>query len=202
MLNTLCDRVIDATCPRVLKVAGLVKKYSTDGYRIILVGDGSHPEVIGLCGYAHAGNIRVLSSVEEVLNLEIPDAKIAVLSQTTFERSLFREIADVICGRFANVTVNDTICPAALCRQEEVLRLIEGGCDCVVIVGSEFSKNTQSLRRVAERNGCHALIVENAENQTIPEAKKYSRIGVISGTSTSWKDADGVCEKLLLLVSE
>jgi 4-hydroxy-3-methylbut-2-enyl diphosphate reductase len=202
MLNALCDRVIDATCPRVLKVAGLIKKYSTDGYQIILIGDDSHPEVIGLCGYAHAGNVKVLSSVEEALNLEIFDAKMAVLSQTTFEHGLFRKIVDVICERFASVTVHDTTCPAASCRQEEVLRLIKSGCDCIVIVGSEFSKNTHSLRRVAERSGCTALVVESAENQTVSEAEKYSHIGIISGTSTNWRDVDGVRKKLLLLISE
>jgi 4-hydroxy-3-methylbut-2-enyl diphosphate reductase len=201
-LSLLCDRIVDATCPKVLKIAELIKKYSTDGYQIILIGDASHPEVIGLCGYAHGENITVLSSVEEVFNLKMSDAKMVVLSQTTFEHSLFQEIADMICRCFMNVIVNNTICSAAICRQQEIFHFIGNGCDCIVIVGSEFSKNTQSLRDVAERNGCRALVVEDAKDQTITEAKKYGHVGVISGTSTNRTDVNGVYEKLLSLISK
>jgi 4-hydroxy-3-methylbut-2-enyl diphosphate reductase len=202
LLNSLCGRVVDATCPKVLRIARLMEKYSAGGYHPVLIGDGAHPEVIGLCGYASGGNITVLSSVEEALDLKISAARIVVLSQTTFERDLFQKIAGVICERFGNVAVENTLCSATVNRQREILRFIENGCDCILVVGSEFSRNTKSLRDTAEGNGCRALIVEHAGDKTIAEAQNYSRIGVISGTSTNYEDVKGVYEKLLSLVSE
>jgi len=44
--------VIDATCPKVIKVQSIIAKHSRQGYAVIIVGDRAHPEVIGLLGYA------------------------------------------------------------------------------------------------------------------------------------------------------
>ena len=40
--------VIDATCPRVVKVQTIIAKYAKQGYGVIIVGDRDHPEVSGL----------------------------------------------------------------------------------------------------------------------------------------------------------
>ncbi len=40
--------VIDATCPRVIKVQSIIKQYTSQGYASIIIGDKDHPEVIGL----------------------------------------------------------------------------------------------------------------------------------------------------------
>ena len=44
--------VIDATCPRVIKVQTIIRKHAQKGYASIIVGDKDHPEVVGLLGYA------------------------------------------------------------------------------------------------------------------------------------------------------
>ncbi|MBA4394611.1 MAG: 4-hydroxy-3-methylbut-2-enyl diphosphate reductase, partial [Desulfobacca sp.] len=44
--------VVDATCPRVIKVQAIIKKHAQQGYTPIIVGDRDHPEVIGLLGYS------------------------------------------------------------------------------------------------------------------------------------------------------
>ncbi|MBA3037204.1 MAG: 4-hydroxy-3-methylbut-2-enyl diphosphate reductase, partial [Desulfobacterium sp.] len=41
-------KVIDATCPRVIKVQTIIGKHAKDGYTSIIIGDKNHPEVIGL----------------------------------------------------------------------------------------------------------------------------------------------------------
>ena len=45
-------RIINATCPRVIKVQSIIRKHAEKGYGVIIVGDKNHPEVIGLLGYA------------------------------------------------------------------------------------------------------------------------------------------------------
>lgn len=41
-------KIINATCPRVAKVQGIIKKHALRGYEVIIVGDDNHAEVIGL----------------------------------------------------------------------------------------------------------------------------------------------------------
>ena len=45
-------RVIDATCPRVVKVQSIIKRNTRKGAAAIIIGDEDHPEVVGLMGHA------------------------------------------------------------------------------------------------------------------------------------------------------
>jgi 4-hydroxy-3-methylbut-2-enyl diphosphate reductase len=40
--------VLDATCPRVIKIQTIIKKHAAQGYASIIIGDKNHPEVVGL----------------------------------------------------------------------------------------------------------------------------------------------------------
>ncbi|MCG8633824.1 MAG: 4-hydroxy-3-methylbut-2-enyl diphosphate reductase, partial [Desulfobacterales bacterium] len=44
--------VVDATCPRVIKVQTIIGKHARLGHAAVIVGDQNHPEVVGLLGYA------------------------------------------------------------------------------------------------------------------------------------------------------
>jgi len=44
--------ILNATCPHVGKVQGIIKRYAKDGYATVIVGEKDHAEVIGLLGYA------------------------------------------------------------------------------------------------------------------------------------------------------
>ena len=43
--------IIDATCPRVIKVQTIISRYAKQGCSVIIVGDKDHPAVVGLLGY-------------------------------------------------------------------------------------------------------------------------------------------------------
>src|SRR3989441_4950179 len=62
-------RVIDATCPLVIKVHIEVIRYARENYSIILIGHPNHDEVIGTYGEA-PGAIHLVSSVADVDALE------------------------------------------------------------------------------------------------------------------------------------
>jgi 4-hydroxy-3-methylbut-2-enyl diphosphate reductase len=91
-LEGLAHKVIDATCPKVRKTAGLIEKYSADGYHVVLAGDGTHPEIIGLRGQAEEGRISVLSSAVEVDCLKISEANVIV------KADFFRRVAPLKKG--------------------------------------------------------------------------------------------------------
>ena len=73
--------VIDATCPRVIKVQTIIRKHAKKGYAVIIIGDKDHPEVIGLLGYARE-NGHVVGDMEELAALPAFDNAI-IVSQTT-----------------------------------------------------------------------------------------------------------------------
>ena len=43
-------QIEDATCPFVKKIHNIVRKKRDEGYEVIIIGDGKHPEVIGING--------------------------------------------------------------------------------------------------------------------------------------------------------
>jgi 4-hydroxy-3-methylbut-2-enyl diphosphate reductase len=73
--------VIDATCPRVIKVQTIIKKHLKKGFASIIVGDKNHPEVIGLHGYG-GDKSYVAKNIDELVALpRFEDA--IIVAQTT-----------------------------------------------------------------------------------------------------------------------
>ena len=57
--------VKDATCPHVVKVQVIIRKYQKQGYATVIIGDRNHAEVEGLLGVT--GNRgQVVSNAEDV----------------------------------------------------------------------------------------------------------------------------------------
>src|SRR5919108_1236811 len=76
-------KVIDATCPLVTKVHHEARKYSKDGYDIVLIGHEGHEEVIGTMGEAPS-SITLIGTPEEAESLALGASdRVAYLSQTT-----------------------------------------------------------------------------------------------------------------------
>ncbi|MCK5683922.1 4-hydroxy-3-methylbut-2-enyl diphosphate reductase, partial [bacterium] len=73
--------VINATCPRVVKVQMIINNYAKKGYSTIIIGDEKHPEVIGLLGYAQNKG-HIITSMDQFEKL--PKFENAVIvAQTT-----------------------------------------------------------------------------------------------------------------------
>ena len=47
---------VDGTCPFVKKIHNIVRKKRDEGYEVIIIGDGKHPEVIGINGWCEFGD--------------------------------------------------------------------------------------------------------------------------------------------------
>ncbi len=45
--------VINATCPFVTNIQQKVNKFSNEGYKIVILGDEKHPEVVGINGWCN-----------------------------------------------------------------------------------------------------------------------------------------------------
>ena len=143
-------RLVDGTCPRVIKVQAIIRRSAKAGHDPVIVGDAEHAEVRGLLGHS-LGRGHVVSRPEEVADLPLLGRVVAV-AQTTQSAELFSKVVKALEERFGRVEVHDTICEATHNRQAEVLSLA-GESDGVVVVGGRFSGNTKRLYELAGSNG-------------------------------------------------
>ncbi|MFP4015249.1 MAG: 4-hydroxy-3-methylbut-2-enyl diphosphate reductase [Chitinispirillaceae bacterium] len=187
--------IIDGTCPKVKTVHKVIERFRKQGYQIIITGDEGHAEVIGLLGYA-GDNGKLIQSPEDVTNL--PDyEKICLVSQTTFDRTLFDAIAEKIRERFSDseVIVRKTICSATDQRQAETEKLA-GAVDALIVVGGKNSANTQRLAKISRECGTPTQAVETEGEIDWESISKCSTVGVTAGASTPNWMIKRVCDYL------
>jgi 4-hydroxy-3-methylbut-2-enyl diphosphate reductase len=174
-------KVEDATCPHVVKVQVIIKKYQKQGYATVIIGDRNHAEVEGLMGFAGRKG-QVVSNEEDVNNL-ILDGPYIIVSQTTQDDTAFDSLSHMILDRFPDGKVFNTICDATHKRQEEVRSLCTK-VEAMVVVGGKNSANTQRLGEIAGDKGCPVYLVETEDELDIRSLAKYDCIGVTAGAST------------------
>lgn len=174
-------KIIDGTCPRVLKVQALAKKAVSEGKNIIIIGDKNHAEVKGILGYCQDKGY-VVSSFEDIEKL--PELEnYVILSQTTQDKKLFKSLSEAIISRYPKGKIINTICNATEVRQNEV-RNLSKTCSSIIVIGGKFSANTNRLAEIAKKEGKKVYLIEKAEELPLDEFKKYKTIGITAGAST------------------
>ena len=175
---------IDATCPLVTKVHVEAKKFSAEGYTIVLIGHEGHEEVEGTMGEAPESMV-LIETEEDVDALEVEDPdKVAYLTQTTLSVDETDRIIRRLRERFPNVTgpKSDDICYATTNRQMAV-RQMARECDLVLVIGSRNSSNSNRLVEVARDHGADSHLIDN-ESQVKEEWLEGKRVvGISSGAS-------------------
>ena len=173
--------VIDATCPRVVKVQAIIDKHAGQGYASIIIGDKEHPEVIGLLGYA-GGKGYVAGSIKEFNDLPAFDNAI-IVAQTTQNTVFFKKIKDRAIRKYPHYKIFDTICNSTVRRQAEVSSLAEVT-DAIVVVGGHNSGNTQRLFEIARQTGKPAYHIETETELDDNVLVSAQCIGLTAGAST------------------
>lgn len=175
----------DATCPVLLKwVYGKIRTFEADGYRVILVGNPDHAEIIASRSYGHG--IHVVYSPEEVAAL--PDdlgEKTVAICQTTITREKFEMLVNEIRRtKYPNLKAVDTRCKPVKNQQEAVERLAQW-VDAMIIVGGFDSSNTTNLARISRRHlperTYHIDSVEGVDRVWLDGVR---HLGIGGGTST------------------
>ncbi len=173
--------IIDATCPRVVKVQSIIRYHANKGYIPVIVGDRDHSEVVGLMGYGN-NKAKVISSPEEV-SLLPETGKLILVAQTTQNKERYQEISKAIKERYPDALVFDTICEATCQRQEEVKSLARH-VDGIVVVGGYHSGNTRRLVQVSEATGIPTFHIETEKELDKEKLASMEVIGVTAGAST------------------
>ena len=178
-------RAIDATCPLVSKVHAEGRRYSQNGYDIVLIGHENHPEVEGTVGQI-PGRVIVVGDVEAVEALKVRDPeKVAYITQTTLSVDDTREVIAALRRRFPKVVGPDVkdICYATQNRQAAV-RMAASIADVVLVVGARNSSNSNRLCEVANDAGVPSHLVEEASKLDPAWLEGKKSVCITAGAST------------------
>lgn len=176
--------VIDATCPRVIKVQTIIKKHLKKGFASIIVGDRNHPEVIGLRGYG-GDKSYVAINVDELKALPRFENAI-IVAQTTLNTHLWHAVKKWAADNHPHYKIFETICGSTERRQAEVQRLAES-VDAVIVVGGRSSGNTKRLVDIARQTGKPAFHIESDTDlidMDLEALTSARQIGITAGAST------------------
>lgn len=186
--ETLCKAVLDATCPFVAKIHGIVSGLSADG-AVMVLGDKDHPEVIGIMGNSvcRAYAVKSCGEIEELYKEGTIGAeeKTALVVQTTFDRERFLEISRWIRERYPRVEIYDTICSATVQRQESARELAKRAA-LMVVVGGKSSSNTRRLAEIC-REYTKTVFASSSEDmpwQAVRSLPADCVVGITAGAST------------------
>ena len=185
-LNKPGVEVIDATCPFVKRIHGIVEKAREEGRLPVIMGTRSHPEVVGIAGWCD--DCRIFENAEELedwaLSGEIsPDTPICMVSQTTSTENSWKKSVQIAKKQFTNLKIFDTICRATEFRQTEAAEL-SAACQAMVVVGDAKSSNTGRLAMICRQHCDKVVLVDNASELEPDFFRGVTDVGITAGAST------------------
>ena len=173
--------VIDCTCPFVKEIQNIVSKYHKKGYKIAIIGDAKHPEIIGINGWCDNSGI-IVQSAEELSKIDFD--KLCVVVQTTFSIEKFNKIIkNFTYSKAKTVDIFSTICYTTSRRQREA-EILSKKCDAVVVIGGANSNNTEKLYQICKNNCDNSFRMVDTSAFDYEKLKTYKRVGIVMGAST------------------
>ena len=125
--------------------------------------------------------------------------KLLILAQTTFSIEKFNDIVTELKEELSNneieIKVKKTICDATRLRQEETSKIAKK-VDIMIIIGGKNSSNTNKLYQISKQYCKNSILIETKDELDIEYVKKFQKIGIVAGASTSQKSIDSVVEML------
>ncbi|MDO4489805.1 MAG: 4-hydroxy-3-methylbut-2-enyl diphosphate reductase [Lachnospiraceae bacterium] len=175
--------LVDATCPFVKKIHRIVEEEGRKGRTVIIAGNASHPEVEGICGWA-SGPVFVVSDKTELDSLPISqDTFVTFVAQTTFNYRKFEELVEILCKKFYDSTVINTVCNATEERQAEARR-IAAASDAMLVIGGRHSSNTQKLYEICRESCDNTYFIETLVDLDSKPFQSFCHVGITAGAST------------------
>ncbi len=188
-------RVIDATCPYVKRIHRIAEEAHAAGRQLCIAGMMSHPEVVGICGWA-GGAATVLSDVADAEAMPFVPS-VTLVAQTTQKHALFDAILQALCNRGIAVDAHCTICDTTRLRQDEA-EVLAKACTRVFVLGSQSSANTRALAELCKKHCIQTEIIDDIGKIPLAKLKVNDIIGVIAGASTP----NAIIREVILVMSE
>lgn len=195
-------KLIDYTCPNVLKIHKIAEEYQKEGYYIFLTGTENHPEIIGTISYCgeHFSLITdekdINNAIEELNKSNIK--KLLLISQTTYSIKKFENIVKILerkVNKDVELLIKNTICLATEQRQKETKKISQN-VDAMIIIGGKNSSNTKKLYELAKENCKNTICIETKDEIKMEQIEHFNKIGIMAGASTPQKSIEDVINVL------
>ena len=195
-------KLIDYTCPKVLKIHQIANEYASKGYYIFLLGNKKHPEIVGTLSFCGENTFiiekedDVIKALDELEKSEIKKA--LMIAQTTYNLEKFYIIEEVIKNEIPKdieLIVKNTICQATEIRQKETEEMAKE-VDFMIIIGGKNSSNTLKLYDIAKKHCNKAILIEDEKMLDTKKININDKIGIMAGASTPKENIEKVIQKL------
>lgn len=178
-------KVLDASCPLVLRVHYSAKRHYNAGRHIILIGHAGHAEVEGTLGQLPEGSITLIRNEADVENLQVPAGKeLAYITQTTLSVAETRKIIEALKAKFPGIIGPDAgdLCYATGNRQSAVLDLCSK-VDMLLVVGAKNSSNSSRLMELGLEQGIPSHLIDSVDDLDMAWFDDIETVGLSSGAS-------------------
>ena len=179
-------QIVDATCPFVKRIHGIVSKAEQEGQLPVIIGTRSHPEVEGIAGWCEKCMVfQTPQELENWANTLQNREKLAIcmVCQTTSTENLWKLCVEIAKKQFTNLKIFDTICKATESRQSEAAKL-STICQAMVVVGDVSSSNTGRLAMICREHCDRVALVDNAGELDPAFFRGVADVGITAGAST------------------
>ena len=175
--------VVDATCPFVKKIHKIVKEQSSEGRKILVIGNPNHPEVEGIVGWSENGAVVIEDEKQAQEFSAGEDEKLCIVAQTTFNYKKFKELVEIISKKGYNIDIRNTICNATEERQTEA-RAIASKADAMIVIGGRSSSNTRKLYEICKSECEDTYYIQTLRDLDLYKFNSEGCIGITAGAST------------------
>lgn len=187
-------KIINATCPLVIKSLILGKKVLEKNENLIIIGEKNHQEIKYLYSHLKSPKTYLIDSNDEIPEIK---GKIGVIIQTTQSFEFYEEMKKRIKKTNKEVEFYNTICNESFLRQKEIYEIIKK-VDILIVIGGKNSSNTKRLYEIGNK------LIKTYQVENENEVKKdwfngVKVVGIISGTSTPMETIEKVKKKCLEL---
>ena len=175
-------KVVDCTCEFVRRTQRIADEQHRAGNTVIIIGERTHPEVIGINGWCEE-QAYIFASEDDDFSV-LPEKKCCVVAQTTFSKEKFEKIIKIIKDRRGKtVEVFETICYTTIGRQNEAGELAKQ-CDAMLVIGDLNSRNTNKLYDICAKYCSNVFRMRNSDDLDYHKIKRFKKVGIVTGAST------------------
>ena len=176
-------KIVDTTCPKVMKAQRLAKLYADKKYQVIIFGDKKHKEVKSIRAWTK-NKAKIIGAFDELKKLKsILNKQHCLISQTTQDTEEFGKIVEYLKKKLKNFVYFNTICESTNDRQNEVRRLAKKN-DAVIVIGGSDSANTRMLHKISKKINPKSYLIENSKQLKKSWLNGIKKIVISAGAST------------------
>jgi len=191
------NQIINGTCPILRRNFNRFCRAEKQGFRFILFGDPTHPEVEAIQGLLNDVIVfRNLEELSEVSNRVLAAEKIALIAQSTKSVGAYKQSAKMLIERLKPrqlFQMHFSICDVTILREEEIKERAPLF-SVVFVVGGKHSANTEKLVLLAKERCQKVFWVESVEEAKtcLPSISDTDSILIGGGTSTPLQDIKAI----------